>query len=161
MNAVKPFKISKSLVWLSYQSVRANKGGAGIDQESMQDFERDLKGNLYKIWNRMSSGTYLPPAVRAVPIPKKSGGTRTLGIPTISDRIAQTVVKMVLEPVLDPLFDENSFGYRPNRSAHDAIAVTRQRCWKYDFVVEFDIKGLFDNIDHALLMKALKKALWL
>ena len=157
MNAVKPFKISKSLVWLSYQSVRANKGGAGIDQESMQDFERDLKGNLYKIWNRMSSGTYLPPAVRAVPIPKKSGGTRTLGIPTISDRIAQTVVKMVLEPVLDPLFDENSFGYRPNRSAHDAIAVTRQRCWKYDFVVEFDIKGLFDNIDHSLLMKALKK----
>jgi len=115
------------------------------------------KNNLYKIWIRMSSGTYFPPAVKAVPIPKKSGGVRTLGIPTISDRIAQTVVKMVLEPLLDPIFDEDSYGYRPNRCAHDAIAITRRRCWRYDFVIEFDIKGLFDNIDHALLMKALKK----
>ena len=105
----------------------------------------------------MASGSYFPPAVKAVPIPKKSGGERILGIPTISDRIAQTVVKMAIEPILDPVFDEDSYGYRPKKSAHDAIARTRERCWKYDFVVEFDIKGLFDNIDHVLLMKALKK----
>jgi len=157
MNTVKPFKISKMLVWQAYQSVRTNKGAAGVDDESITDFEQNLKDNLYKIWNRMSSGTYFPPAVKAVPIPKKSGGVRILGIPTVSDRIAQTVVKMVLEPILDPIFDEDSYGYRPNKSAHNAIAVTRQRCWKYNFVVEFDIKGLFDNIDHTLLMKALKK----
>ena len=103
----------------------------------------------------MSSGSYFPPAVKGVPIPKKSGGTRLLGVPTVSDRIAQTVAKIMLEPMLEPIFDENSFGYRPNKSAHDALAITRQRCWKYDWVVEFDIKGLFDNIDHELLMKAL------
>ncbi len=103
----------------------------------------------------MSSGSYFPPAVKGVPIPKKSGGTRLLGVPTVSDRIAQTVAKIMLEPMLEPIFDENSFGYRPNKSAHDAIAITRQRCWKYDWVVEFDIKGLFDNVDHKLLMKAL------
>ncbi len=102
------------------------------------------------------SGSYLPPPVKAVPIPKKSGGERILGVPTVADRVAQTAVKMMLEPLLEPIFDENSFGYRPRKSAHDAIAITRQRCWKYDWVVEFDIKGLFDNIDHTLLMKALR-----
>jgi RNA-directed DNA polymerase len=157
MKAVKAFEISKQLVWKSYQLVKANGGGAGIDQESIEDFERDLKDNLYRLWNRMSSGTYFPPAVKGVSIPKKSGGERLLGIPTVSDRIAQTVVKIVLEPILEPIFDENSYGYRPSKSAHDAISITRTRCWKYDYVVEFDIKGLFDNIDHDLLMKALKK----
>ncbi len=157
MVAAKAFEISKRQVWLAYQNVKSNKGAAGIDDVSMEEFESNLKNNLYKIWNRMASGSYFPPAVKAVPIPKKSGGVRILGIPTISDRIAQTVVKMKLEPLLDPIFDKDSYGYRPKKSAHDAIAVTRERCWRYDFVVEFDIKGLFDNIDHTLLMKALEK----
>jgi RNA-directed DNA polymerase len=143
-------------VWQAYQEVKSKGGAAGVDQESLEDFELDLKNNLYRIWNRMSSGSYFPPAVKAVPIPKKSGGTRVLGVPTVSDRIAQTVVKLTLEPILEPIFDENSFGYRPGRSAHDAIAITRKRCWRYDWVVEFDIRGLFDNIDHDLLMKALR-----
>lgn len=156
MEITKSFNISKQLVWQAYQEVKANGGSAGIDKESIADFEQKLKNNLYKIWNRMSSGTYFPPAVKAVSIPKKSGGNRVLGVPTISDRIAQTVVKKVLEPLLEPIFDENSFGYRPKKSALDAIAVTRNRCWKYDWVVEFDIKGLFDNVDHNMLMKALK-----
>lgn len=156
MEITKSFNISKQLVWQAYQEVNANGGSAGIDKESIADFEQKLKNNLYKIWNRMSSGAYFPPAVKAVSIPKKSGGNRVLGVPTISDRIAQTVVKKVLEPLLEPIFDENSFGYRPKKSALDAIAVTRNRCWKYDWVVEFDIKGLFDNVDHNMLMKALK-----
>jgi RNA-directed DNA polymerase len=127
-----------------------------VDHQSLESFERDLKNNLYRIWNRLSSGSYFPLAVKAVPIPKKSGGTRVLGVPTVSDRIAQTVVKVALEPILEPVFDENSFGYRPGRSAHDALAITRKRCWHYDWVVEFDIRGLFDNINHDLLMKALR-----
>ena len=139
----------------AYKDVKSKAGAAGVDEESISDFDRNLKANLYRIWNRMSSGCYFPPAVKGVSIPKKSGGTRILGIPTVSDRIAQTVVKMLLEPMLDPMFDENSFGYRPKKSAHDAIAITRKRCWEFDWVVEFDIKGLFDNIDHHLLMKAL------
>lgn len=156
MKAAKPFEISKRLVFQAYQDVKAKGGSAGIDKESIVDFERDLKDNLYRLWNRLSSGSYFPPPVKGVPIPKKSGGKRLLGVPTVSDRIAQTVVKMMLEPILDPLFDEDSYGYRPGKSAHDAISVTRTRCWKYDWVVEFDIKGLFDNIDHVLLIKALK-----
>jgi RNA-directed DNA polymerase len=116
-----------------------------------------ISGNLYKLWNRMCSGSYFPPPVKGVPIPKKSGGVRMLGVPTVADRVAQTVVKRLLEPVIDPVFHENSYGYRPGRSAHDAIAIVRRRSWKYDWVVEFDIKGLFDNIDHDLLLKALRK----
>ena len=156
MKSVKPFDIPKRFVWEAYKEVKANRGAAGMDGESIEAFETDLKGNLYKIWNRMSSGSYFPPAVKAVEIPKKSGGIRVLGVPTVSDRIAQTVVKKVLEPMLDPIFDDNSFGYRPGRSAHDAISITRKRCWRYDWVVEFDVKGLFDHIDHDLLMKALR-----
>ena len=156
MKAAKPFEISKKLVWQAYLEVKAKGGSAGIDQESIEDFERNLKDNLYRLWNRMSSGSYFPPAVKGVPIPKKSGGERLLGVPTVSDRVAQTVVKMQLEPLLEPVFDETSFGYRPGKSPHDAIAITRMRCWKYDWIVEFDIKGLFDNIDHELLMKALR-----
>jgi len=151
LNAAKPFEIPKRLVWQAYLEVKSKGGAAGVDSESLEMFERHLKSNLYRIWNRMSSGSYFPPAVKAVPIPKKSGGTRVLGVPTVSDRIAQTVVKLTLEPILEPVFDENSFGYRPGRSAHDAIAVTRKRCWHYDWVVEFDIRGLFDNINHDLL----------
>jgi RNA-directed DNA polymerase len=141
----------------AFKEVKANRGAAGVDLESIEAFEKNLKDNLYKLWNRMTSGSYFPPSVRGVPIPKKSGGTRMLGVPTVADRVAQTVVKMTLEPILDPIFDENSFGYRPKKSALDAVGVTRQRCWKYDWVVEFDIKGLFDNIDHGMLMKALRK----
>lgn len=155
METAKPFEISKKLVVQAYREVKSKAGAAGIDQESIEDFKRNFKDNLYRLWNRMSSGSYFPPAVKGVPIPKKSGGTRLLGVPTVSDRIAQTIAKIMLEPMLEPIFDENSFGYRPNKSAHDAIAITRQRCWEYDWVVEFDIKGLFDNIDHKLLMKAL------
>ena len=157
MKSAKPFDISKRLVWEAYKEVKANGGAAGVDEESIEGFEANLKDNLYRIWNRMSSGSYFPSPVKGVPIPKSSGGVRMLGIPTVSDRVAQTVVKKVLEPILEPVFDENSFGYRPGRSAHDAVAVTRRRCWQYDWVVEFDIKGLFDHIDHGLLMKALRR----
>ena len=156
MSIAKSFNIPKQLVWQAYLEVKSNRGTAGIDNQSIEEFECNLKNNLYRIWNRMASGSYFPPAVKAVSIPKKSGGTRLLGVPTVSDRIAQTVAKMVLEPILEPVFDENSYGYRPGRSAHDAIAVTRKRCWRYDWVVEFDIRGLFDNLDHELLMKALR-----
>ena len=143
-------------MWEAYLDVKSKGGAAGVDTESIEEFEVHLKDNLYRLWNRLSSGSYFPPPVKAVPIPKKSGGTRVLGVPTVTDRIAQAVVKKVLEPILDPIFDENSFGYRPGKSAHDAVSVTRQRCWRYDWVVEFDIKGLFDHIDHGLLMKALR-----
>jgi RNA-directed DNA polymerase len=152
----KPFDIPKRLVWNAWRLVRANAGAAGVDGESIDVFERDLKNNLYRIWNRMSSGSYFPPPVKEVLIPKKSGGQRPLGIPTVSDRIAQAVVKLVLEPELDPHFHEDSYGYRPGKSAHQAIEVTRKRCWWHDWVLEFDIRGLFDNIDHGLLMKAVR-----
>ena len=156
MKSAKPFDISKRLVWEAYLDVKAKRGAAGVDEESIELFEVHLNDKLYRLWNRLSSGSYFPPPVKAVPIPKKAGGTRVLGIPTVADRIAQAVVKRVLEPILDPIFDENSFGYRPGKSAHDAVSATRQRCWRYDWVVEFDIKGLFDHIDHGLLMKALR-----
>jgi RNA-directed DNA polymerase len=157
LQTAKSFNIAKQLVFEAYKEVKANKGSAGIDDESIEDFERDLKNNLYKLWNRLSSGTYFPSAVKTVAIPKKDGGTRILGIPTVTDRVAQMVVKKVLEPRLDPIFVEDSYGYRSGKSAHDAIKVTRKRCWQYDWVVEFDIKGLFDNIDHSMLLKALYK----
>ena len=153
----KSFEIPKALVWEAFQRVKANGGSAGVDDESIEAFEKSLGDNLYKLWNRMGSGSYFPPPVKAVPIPKKSGGTRMLGVPTVADRVAQTVVKMVLEPALEPVFDHNSFGYRPGRSALDAVALVRRRSWEYDWVVEFDIKGLFDNIDHELLLRAVRK----
>ena len=153
----KPFNIDKRLVYEAYKAVKSNRGAAGVDEQTIEQFEADLSGNLYKIWNRMSSGSYYPPPVRAVSIPKKSGGERILGVPTVADRVAQMVVKQVIEPTLDPLFLADSYGYRPNKSALDAIGATRERCWKYDWVVEFDIKGLFDNIDHELLLRAVRK----
>ena len=157
MSAARPFNIPKQLVAAAFRAVKDNAGGAGIDQETIGQFESKLKDNLYKIWNRMASGSYFPPPVKAVAIPKKSGGERLLGVPTVSDRVAQMVVKLVLEPVLEPIFLPDSYGYRPGKSALDAVEITRKRCWKYDWVLEFDIKALFDNIDHGLLLKALDK----
>lgn len=157
MNETKPFNIPKRTVYEAYLYVKRNKGAAGVDNESILEFERKLRKNLYKIWNRMSSGCYHPPPVKAVPIPKKSGGTRVLGVPTVSDRIAQMVVKRQLEPLLEPHFLGDSYGYRPGKSAKQAIEITRKRCWRYDWVLEFDIVGLFDNIRHDLLMKAVRK----
>jgi group II intron reverse transcriptase/maturase len=154
--SAKPYNIAKRTVWKAYQRVKANRGTAGIDDESIALFEQNLSKNLYKLWNRMSSGSYFPPPVRQVEIPKAKGGFRKLGIPTVSDRIAQTVVKLVIEPILDPIFHPDSYGYRPGRSAKQAVAVTRKRCWQYDWVVEFDIKAAFDQIDHRLLMKAVR-----
>jgi RNA-directed DNA polymerase len=153
----KPYEISRHLVWKAYQQVKANKGAAGIDRETIQEFEKDRKSNLYKLWNRMSSGSYFPPPVKGVEIPKKTCGKRMLGIPTVADRIAQTVVSMTLEPLLEPVFHQDSYGFRPGRSAHDALAVVRERCWKYDWVVELDIRKCFDTIDHGLLSRALEK----
>lgn len=157
VNKTKSYEISKQVVLEAYQKVKANKGAAGVDEESKEAFEADLKNNLYKIWNRMSSGSYFPPAVKGVEIPKKSGGKRLLGIPTVGDRVAQMVVKIYFEPQVEPYFHRDSYGYRPGKSALDAIAITRQRCWQYDWILELDIKGLFDNIDHELLMKAVRQ----
>jgi RNA-directed DNA polymerase len=153
----KPFSIDKRLVYEAYKAVKSNRGAAGVDEQTIEQFDADLSGNLYRIWNRMSSGSYFPPPVRAVSIPKKSGGERILGVPTVADRAAQMVVKLVIEPILDPIFLADSYGYRPNKSALDAVGVTRERCWKCDWVLEFDIKGLFDNIDHELLLRAVRK----
>jgi RNA-directed DNA polymerase len=157
MSEAKPFSISKWEVWEAYQKVKANQGAAGVDGQSIAEFETREKDNLYRIWNRMSSGSYFPPPVRTVNRPKANGGERTLGIPTVSDRIAQMVVKSRLEPVVDPLFHPDSYGYRPGKSALEAVGQTRQRCWKLDWVIDLDIKGFFDNIDHDLLMRAVKK----
>jgi group II intron reverse transcriptase/maturase len=154
---VKPFGIAKRVVWEAYRHVKANRGAAGIDGESMEMFEANLKDNLYRIWNRMCSGSYMPPAVRLVEIPKKSGGVRTLGIATIEDRIAQTVAKTYIEPALEQLFHPDSYGYRPNKSALQAVGVTRKRCWKYDWVIEFDIHKAFDELDWTLLLRAVRK----
>jgi len=157
VDQAKPFCISKWVVLDAYQRVRAKHGAAGVDSESIEVFERDLKNNLYRIWNRMSSGTYFPPPVKTVEIPKKDGGMRSLGIPTVSDRVAQTVVKLYLEPVVEPSFHPDSYGYRPKKSALDAVGAARQRCWQYDWVLDLDIRGFFDNLDHALVMRAVER----
>jgi group II intron reverse transcriptase/maturase len=150
----KPYDIPKRLVWDAYQQVKANRGAAGVDGESLTAFEKDLAGNLYKVWNRMSSGSYFPPPVRLVEIEKEGGGIRPLGIPTVADRVAQTVAKRVLEPELEPLFHPDSYGYRPGKSALDAVGVARQRCWTTDWVIDMDIKGFFDSIPHDLVERA-------
>ena len=156
MAKAKPFCIAKEEVWAAYKQVKANQGAAGVDGESIEAFEADLGNNLYQIWNRMCSGSYFPPPVRRVDIPKSDGQTRPLGIPTVSDRIAQTVVKRYLESMVEPVFDHDSYGYRPGKSAHQALAVARQRCWRYDWVLDLDIKGFFDNLDWELLMRAVR-----
>jgi RNA-directed DNA polymerase len=150
----KPYDIPKQLVWEAYQRVKANRGAAGVDGVSLATFEKDLKGNLYKVWNRMSSGSYIPPPVRLVEIEKDNGGTRPLGIPTIADRVAQTVAKMVLEPIVEPVFHADSYGYRPGRSALDAVGVARKRCWGRDWVIDLDIRAFFDSIPHDLAERA-------
>jgi RNA-directed DNA polymerase len=156
MSEAKPFGISKQEVWDAYTREKANQGAAGVDGQSIVDFERNLNGNLYKIWNRMSSGRYLPPPVRTVRIPKATGGERKLGIPTVSDRIAQRVVKSRLEPTVDPLFHPDSYGYRPGKSALEAVGQARQRCWRYDWIVDLDVKGFFDTIPHDRLIRVVK-----
>ena len=157
MNKAKPFCISKWEVWEAYRRVKANQGAAGVDGQSIAKFEEDLKNNLFKIWNRMSSGSYFPPPVRRVDIPKGDGRKRPLGIPTVADRIAQTVVQRYLEPILDKIFHPDSYGYRPGKSAIEAVGVARQRCWRYDWVLDLDIKGFFDSIDQSLLLRAVRK----
>lgn len=157
MQETKPFNISKKAFVKAFELVKANKGAYGIDEQTIEMFEENYKNNMYKLWNRMSSGTYFPKPVKAVDIPKKNGGTRTLGIPTVEDRIAQMVAKIYFEPNVESIFYEDSYGYRPNKSAIQAIEITRQRCWKRDWVLEFDIKGLFDNIRHDYLMEMVKR----
>ena len=157
MNEAKPYSISKHVVMTAYKRVKANRGTYGVDEQSIEEFERNLKRNLYKIWNRMSSGSYMPKPVRAVAIPKKNGGTRLLGVPTVEDRVAQMVAKIYLEPKVEPLFYEDSYGYRPHKSAKQAVEVTRKRCWQNNWVLEFDIRGLFDNIRHDYLMKMVQR----
>jgi len=157
MQGIKPYKISKDVVMTAFKKVKANRGTYGVDGISIETYEEDLKDNLYKLWNRMSSGSYFPKPVKAVEIPKKNGGVRVLGIPTVEDRIAQMVAKMYLEPKVEKIFYPDSYGYRPNKSAIDAINVTRTRCWRSDWVLEFDIKGLFDNIRHDYLVEMVKR----
>ena len=155
--STKSFAITKRMVYEAWKCVKANRGAAGSDKESIAQFEGNLAGNLYKLWNRLASGSYFPPPVREVQIPKRSGGVRTLGVPTVADRIAQAVVKAYLEPLLEPYFDNDSYGFRPGRSPKQAVQIVRERCWRYNWVLEFDIKGAFDNLDHDLLMKAVRK----
>lgn len=152
---VKSFCIEKRAVWEAWRQVRANQGAPGVDRESVAEFERNLEGNLYKLWNRMSSGTYMPPPVKAVQIPKKDGrGSRTLGVPTVADRVAQTVAKLSLEPQVEPVFHPDSYGYRPDRSALEAVGTCRERCWKSDWVIDMDLRSFFDSVDHELMLKA-------
>ncbi len=157
MDNAKPFCISKREVWEAYKRVKANQGAEGVDGQSIEQFEEELENNLYRLWNRMCSGSYFPPPVRRVDIPKSDGQLRPLGIPTVSDRIAQMVVQRYLEPIVEPLFHGDSYGYRPGRSAHQALSVTRQRCWRYDWVLDLDLKSFFDTIDWELLLRALRR----
>ena len=154
----KPFDIPKREVWEAFKKVKANQGVAGVDGQSILEFEANLADNLYKLWNRLSSGSYFPPPVRRVDIPKGTGGgTRMLGIPTVADRVAQEVVRRNLEPRLEPMFHADSYGYRPGRSAIDAVRIARQRCWRYDWVLDLDVQAFFDSLDHELLLRALRK----
>jgi RNA-directed DNA polymerase len=154
----KAFDIPKMLIWEAYQKVKANKGAAGVDEQSLEGFARDEKKNLYKIWNRMSSGSYFPPPVKAVEIPKAGEkGVRVLGVPTVADRIAQTAVAMMLEPEVEPLFHPGSYGYRPGRSALDAVGQCRARCWELPWVIDLDIQGFFDNVPHEPILAAVGK----
>ena len=156
MSKAKPFNISRQEVWDAFIRVKANKGAAGVDRRTIADFEVDLKNNLYKLWNRMSSGSYFPLPVLRVEIPKADGGLRPLGIPTVTDRIAQEVARRRLEPILEPVFHPDSYGYRPKKSAIDAVGQARQRCWRHDWVLDLDVKAYFDSMDWELLLKAVR-----
>ena len=157
MDEAKPFSIPKREVWEAFKRVKANQGAAGVDGQSIAEFEANLSGNLYKLWNRMSSGSYFPPPVLRVEIPKADGGKRPLGIPTVADRVAQEVARRYLEPILEPVFHADSYGYRPGKSAIDAVGKARERCWRYDWVLDLDIKGFFDSIDWELMLKAVRR----
>ena len=157
MDKARSWSIPKLYVWDAYKRVKANRGAAGVDDQTIEEFERDLANNLYKLWNRMSSGSYFPPPVKRVNIEKRGGGFRPLGIPTVSDRIAQAVVKGYLEPELEKHFHPDSYGYRPGKSALDAVGVARERCWRYAWVLDLDIKSYFDTISHELLLRAVRK----
>lgn len=157
MSEAKQFDISKKAVIAAFQAVKENAGSYGADEQTIKEFEEHLNNNLYKLWNRMASGSYFPKPVRAVAIPKKNGGIRILGIPTVEDRIAQMVAKMYFEPLVEPMFYNDSYGYRPNKSAIQAVGQARERCFKRDWVLELDIKGLFDNIKHGYLMYMVEK----
>jgi group II intron reverse transcriptase/maturase len=158
VDEAKPFKIPKREVWEAFRSVKANQGAAGVDGQSIAEFEADLENNLYKLWNRLSSGSYFPPPVRRVEIPKRDGaGVRPLGIPTVADRVAQEVARRYLEPILEPAFHPDSYGYRPGKSAIDAVRTARERCWRYDWVLDLDVQAYFDSIDWELMLKALRK----
>jgi RNA-directed DNA polymerase len=153
----KPFDISKQEVWDAWVKVRGNKGSGGVDGVSVEAFEKDLKDNLYRVWNRMCSGTYFPPEVKAVAIAKRQGGTRVLGVPTVADRVAQTVVAAHLSDRVEQVFHPDSYGYRPSRSALDAVGVCRERCWRFDWVVEFDIRSFFDTVPHAKVVACVER----
>jgi len=157
VDEAKPFKIPKREVWEAFKRVKANQGTAGVDGQSIAEFEADLRNNLYKLWNRLSSGSYFPPPVLRVDIPKADGGRRPLGIPTVADRVAQEVARRHLEPILEPVFHTDSYGYRPGKSAIDAVGKARERCWRYDWVLDLDIKGFFDSIDWELMLKAVRR----
>ena len=157
MDRTKPFPISKRQVWEAWKKVKANQGGAGVDGQTIEAFEAKVGDNLYKLWNRMASGSYHPPPVRRVEIPKADGGVRPLGVPTVEDRVAQTVVKEVLEPELEKHFHPDSYGYRPGKSAHQALGQARERCWRSDWVLDLDIRSFFDTLDHDLLLRAVRR----
>ena len=156
-NETKSIPISRPMVWEAYKKVRSNKGSAGVDTISMQEFDANRSKHLYKLWNRMASGSYFPPPVKEVEISKNDGSIRKLGVPTISDRVGQMVIKMFIEPRLEEVFSPNSYGYRPGKNAHQALAKVRESCWKHDWIIDLDIKGFFDNIDHNKLMLAVEK----
>jgi RNA-directed DNA polymerase len=156
VDKAKPFNIPKREVWEAFKHVKANRGAAGVDGQTIANFEADLSNNLYELWNRLSSGSYFPPPVRQVTIPKANGGTRPLGIPTVADRVAQEVARRYLEPLLEPVFHADSYGYRPGKSAIDAVRQARQRCWRYDWVLDLDVKAYFDSIDWELMLKAVR-----
>ena len=152
---MKSFEIPKRLVYEAWEKVRANKGAPGVDAVSIAEFASDERDNLYKLWNRMSSGSYMPGPVRAVEIPKDHGaGVRILGVPNTVDRVSQTAVAMLLEEKLEPIFHPDSYGYRPGRSAHDALAVTRKRCWEQDWTLDLDVRAFFDSVPHDLMLRA-------
>ncbi|NDV66510.1 group II intron reverse transcriptase/maturase [Bacteroides sp. 224] len=157
LQGAKPFNIDRWDLYHAYVHVKSNRGSAGIDGIELSEYEKELKGNLYRLWNRMSSGSYMPKAVKLVEIPKPDGGSRPLGIPTVEDRIAQMLVVRLIEPSIDKIFHEDSYGYRPNRSAHQAIGIARERCWRCDWVLDMDISKFFDTIDHGLLMRAVER----
>lgn len=152
----KPYPITKEQVWDAFKRVKSNGGSAGIDGISVADISKSPKKYLYPVWNRLASGSYFPSAVKRKEIPKSNGKVRALGIPTVKDRVAQMVIRLELEEIVESQFHPSSFGYRPGKNAHQAVIQAKQNCWKYAWVIDMDIKGFFDNIDHGLMIKALR-----